>query len=303
MRQAAPARPRITCEPSHVYACRARPSDNGRPLRSRPRPRSPVRMRITSSTVEMKILPSPMRPVRAAFMIASTARSTTRVLADHLDLHLGQEIHHIFGAAIELGMALLPAEALGFDHGDALQADFVQRLLHLVQLERLDDRFDLLHLVHARRRAGRPPLVFVRPAQSRASQWAGAQQALHAPCQRAIRRFRLRMIARSRRSTTAALPVCHVTACLRQFVGRLAAAFATARISLPFDREDCIAVKPANTLLDQHRHHDLHRHVGAGRAAWRDQSRPGLSRHRRPGGCGAAPRPTRCWTGATSIRR
>ena len=28
-----------------------------------------------------------------------------------------------------------------------LQADLVQRLLHLVQLERLDDRFDLLHLL------------------------------------------------------------------------------------------------------------------------------------------------------------
>ena len=30
-------------------------------------PVSPVRMRMASSTLEMKILPSPMRPVRAAF--------------------------------------------------------------------------------------------------------------------------------------------------------------------------------------------------------------------------------------------
>ena len=42
-------------------------------------------------------------------------------------------------------MALLAAEALGLGDGDAGDADLVQRLLHLVELERLDDRFDLLH--------------------------------------------------------------------------------------------------------------------------------------------------------------
>jgi hypothetical protein len=44
-------------------------------------------------------------------------------------------------------MALLAAEALGLGHGDAGHAHFVQRLLHLVQLERLDDGFDLFHVV------------------------------------------------------------------------------------------------------------------------------------------------------------
>src|SRR5439155_15021860 len=39
-------------------------------------PRSPVRMRTTSSTGEMKIFPSPIRPVRAPPMIASTASAT-----------------------------------------------------------------------------------------------------------------------------------------------------------------------------------------------------------------------------------
>ena len=67
------------------------------------------------------------------------------VLDDHLQLHLGQEIDDIFGAAIQLGMALLPAEALRLGDGDAADADFVQRLLHLIQLERLDDRFDFFH--------------------------------------------------------------------------------------------------------------------------------------------------------------
>src|SRR5471032_2979307 len=68
------------------------------------------------------------------------------VLDDQLDLHLGQEIHDIFGAAVKLGMAFLAAEALGLEHGDALEADLIERVLHFIQLEGLDDRFDLLHL-------------------------------------------------------------------------------------------------------------------------------------------------------------
>ena len=109
-------------------------------------PVSPVRMRTTSSMLETKILPSPMRPVWAALRIASIGAFDGFVAEHDLDLHLGQEIDDIFGAAIELGMALLAAEALGLGHGDALQADLLQRLLHLVELERLDDRFDLLHV-------------------------------------------------------------------------------------------------------------------------------------------------------------
>ena len=100
---------------------------------------------MTSSMLETKILPSPMRPVWAALRIASMAPSTGVVAEHHLDLHLGQEVDDIFGAAIELGVALLAAEALGLGHGDALQADLLQRFLHLVELERLDDRFDLFH--------------------------------------------------------------------------------------------------------------------------------------------------------------
>jgi hypothetical protein len=40
-------------------------------------PRSPVRMRIACSTSMTKILPSPIRPVRAAFSIASTTLSAS----------------------------------------------------------------------------------------------------------------------------------------------------------------------------------------------------------------------------------
>src|SRR5215831_9528431 len=52
-----------------------------------------------------------------------------RILHDDLDLHLGQEVDHVFGAAVELGVALLTAEALCLGHGDPLDADFVQGLL------------------------------------------------------------------------------------------------------------------------------------------------------------------------------
>src|SRR5262249_39672683 len=56
-----------------------------------------------------------------------------------LDLDLRQEIDHIFRAAVELGMALLPAKPLYLGHGDALHADAREGFAHLVQLERLDD--------------------------------------------------------------------------------------------------------------------------------------------------------------------
>jgi hypothetical protein len=42
-------------------------------------------------------------------------------------------------------VALLPAEAFYFRNGDPGDADIVQRILHIVELEGLDDRFDLLH--------------------------------------------------------------------------------------------------------------------------------------------------------------
>src|SRR5476649_401538 len=68
------------------------------------------------------------------------------VLDDQLDLHLGQEIHDILGAPVKLGMAFLTAEALGLEHGDAFEADLIEGVLHFIELEGLDDRFDLLHL-------------------------------------------------------------------------------------------------------------------------------------------------------------
>src|SRR4051812_9661781 len=66
------------------------------------------------------------------------------VLDHHLDLYLGQEVDDIFGAAIKLGVALLAAEALDLRYGDSRHANVVQCILHVVELEGLDDRFDLL---------------------------------------------------------------------------------------------------------------------------------------------------------------
>ena len=107
---------------------------------------SPVRMRSALSIGETKILPSPIRPGLRGSSDASTTRSAMVVGDDHLELHLGQEVDDIFSAAIELCVAFLATEALGFGDSDAGYADFVQRLLHLVELEGFDDRFDLFHV-------------------------------------------------------------------------------------------------------------------------------------------------------------
>ena len=88
-----------------------------------------------------------MRPVRAAFWIASTEASRPLFPNHDLDFHFGQEIHDIFGAAIKFGMAFLAAEALGFGDGDALDADFLQGFFHFVELERFDDGFDFFHVL------------------------------------------------------------------------------------------------------------------------------------------------------------
>src|SRR5271165_1058453 len=64
---------------------------------------------------------------------------------DDFDLHLRQKVDDILCPAIELGVALLPAEALRFKDGNALNSRFLQRFLYFVELERLDDRLDLFH--------------------------------------------------------------------------------------------------------------------------------------------------------------
>src|SRR5215831_19702036 len=68
------------------------------------------------------------------------------LLAEHnLEFHFGQEIDDVFRAAVKLGVTLLTTEPLGFYNCNALEADLLERLLHLVELEGLDDGLNLLH--------------------------------------------------------------------------------------------------------------------------------------------------------------
>src|ERR1051325_3450372 len=61
------------------------------------------------------------------------------VFGDDLDLDLGDEVHHVRGAAIDFLLAAGAAEALDLGHRHSLDADFGQSFFDLVQLEGLDD--------------------------------------------------------------------------------------------------------------------------------------------------------------------
>src|SRR5690554_230642 len=76
----------------------------------------------------------------------------TAVVHGHLDLDLGQEVDHVLGAAVELGMPLLATEPLDLGDGDALNAVVGQRLADVVQLEGLDDGGDEFHPLSPRLR-------------------------------------------------------------------------------------------------------------------------------------------------------
>src|ERR1051326_428161 len=83
----------------------------------------------------------------------------------HLDLHLGQESHGIFGAAVDLGMAALATVALDLGHGEPGDAEIGDGVADLVELERLDDGDDELHGC-LRRPHGRSPAAGLRPARA-----------------------------------------------------------------------------------------------------------------------------------------
>src|SRR6267142_3728731 len=62
-----------------------------------------------------------------------------------LDLHFWQEVDHVLGASVELGVSFLTPEPLHFGHREPEDSHVRERLLHLVELEGLDDGLDLLH--------------------------------------------------------------------------------------------------------------------------------------------------------------
>src|SRR5437867_6867939 len=72
---------------------------------------------------------------------------------EHRELHLGQEVDHVLGAAVELGVALLATEALHLAHREPLHPDRREAVLHLIELEGLDDRVDPLHAGPGRAKA------------------------------------------------------------------------------------------------------------------------------------------------------
>src|SRR5713226_972162 len=63
----------------------------------------------------------------------------------HLHLDLRQEVHGVLAASIQLGVALLATEPANLRNRHADDADARQRLLDVVELERLDDSLDFFH--------------------------------------------------------------------------------------------------------------------------------------------------------------
>src|SRR5262245_25794815 len=76
----------------------------------------------------------------------------------NLEPELGKEIHRVFGAAIDFGMALLPPVAFDLAHGHAVDAETWKRIANLVKFERLDNSDDHCH-EWPRKRVGLRPRV------------------------------------------------------------------------------------------------------------------------------------------------
>ena len=58
---------------------------------------------------------------------------------------LGTKSIGVLGAAVHLGVTTLATEALHVGDGEALDTEVLERVLHVVELERLDDADDELH--------------------------------------------------------------------------------------------------------------------------------------------------------------
>ena len=66
------------------------------------------------------------------------------VRCEHGDLHLGQEVGCVLGPAVQFRVALLAAESLDLAHRQALHPDARERRFDIIELDRLDNRLDLL---------------------------------------------------------------------------------------------------------------------------------------------------------------
>ena len=92
-----------------------------------------------------KIFPSPMRPVRATAVMASTTSRTMSSLTMISMRTFGTKSTTYAEPAIDLFLATGAPEAFDLVDGHTLNANFAQPIFHIVQLERLDDGFDLFH--------------------------------------------------------------------------------------------------------------------------------------------------------------
>src|SRR5690606_2802653 len=68
-----------------------------------------------------------------------------RVAGGDFELHLGQHVGRVFGPAVNLRLALLPAEALDLGDRHPGDTDRAEGFAHLVELEWFDDGNDELH--------------------------------------------------------------------------------------------------------------------------------------------------------------
>src|SRR5215204_4158003 len=67
------------------------------------------------------------------------------VVDEDLDPDLGHEVDGVLGAAVDLRVPALTAETLDVGDREALHAEVLDGVLHVVDLERLDDAHDELH--------------------------------------------------------------------------------------------------------------------------------------------------------------
>ena len=93
-----------------------------------------------------KILPSPMRPVRAADASAVDDLFYAGIRDHHLSLILGKQVDGIFPAAEHFLVSLLASIAARLRSGHAVHADVDEGVFRSVEFGRLQDRYDFFML-------------------------------------------------------------------------------------------------------------------------------------------------------------
>ncbi len=93
----------------------------------------------------MKILPSPMRPVRATSTILRATSSARRSSTQTVISTLGRNVQRVFGVGVAVEVALLLAHALHFGHAQRFERSPPQGVENLLDEKRLHDGDDLFH--------------------------------------------------------------------------------------------------------------------------------------------------------------